>query len=169
MEEKEIWKDIEGFEGMYQVSNMGNVKSLNYNHTGKEKILKGRDTGIGYLQLHLCKDGKIKNYFVHQLVATAFCENQEGYTEVNHINEDKSDNRADNLEWCSRQYNVEYSKAKAIIGINKISRLILEFPSAREAERQTGIASSNICACLKGRLKSTGGFYWHYAESEEVR
>ena len=167
MEEKEIWKDIEGFEGMYQVSNMGNVKSLNYNHTGKEKILKGRDTGIGYLQLHLYKDGKRKNYFVHQLVATAFCENQEEYTEVNHINEDKSDNRADNLEWCSRQYNVEYSKAKAIIGINKISRLILEFPSLMEAERMTGIPHQNICACLKGKRNSAGNYYWMYANNND--
>ena len=162
----EIWKDIEGYEGLYQVSNMGNVKSLNYNHTGKEKILKGIDTGIGYLQLHLCKDGKRKNYFVHQLVATAFCENQEGYTEVNHINEDKSDNRADNLEWCSRQYNVEYSKAKATVGINKVSGLILEFPSAREASRILGIDPSSITKCCKGKRKSIGGYYWHYVEND---
>ena len=167
MEEKEIWKDISGYEGYYMVSNMGNVKSLNYKGTGKEGILKGMDTGIGYLQLHLCKDGKIKNYFVHQLVATAFCENQEGYTEVNHINEDKSDNRADNLEWCSRQYNVEYSKAKAIIGINKISREILEFPSTMEAERKLGIAHGNICACCNGKRNSAGGFYWMYKNNND--
>ena len=161
---KEEWRDIQGYEGKYMVSNLGRVKSLNYNRTGKERILKARKDGCDYLQVQLYKEGKGKNYLVHQLVATVFCENPEGYTELNHIDENKLNNRADNLEWCSRSYNVEYSQAKAVIGINKISGLILEFPSLMEAERQTGISNCSICKCLKGRYKSAGGFYWFYAD-----
>ena len=173
--EKEIRKDIEGYEGLYKFSNRGNVKSLErtvwdsrgYYRTVHERILKPGKDRYGYLYVILCKGGIKKTHYVHRLVATAFCENQEGYTEVNHINEDKSDNRADNLEWCSRQYNVEYSKAKAIIGINKISREILEFPSTMEAERKLGIAHGNICACCNGKRNSAGGFYWMYKNNND--
>ena len=166
---KEIWRDIKGYEGKYMVSNLGRVKSLNYSNTGKEGILNARDNGKGYLRVILWKDGKDKKYRINRLVAQAFIPNPDNLPEVNHKDEDKTNNRVDNLEWCSRQYNIEYSQGKAVIGINKVSGLIAEFPSASEASRQTGINSRNICACLKGRQKSTGGFYWHYAsESEEV-
>ena len=165
---KEIWRDIKGYEGKYMVSNLGRVKSLNYSNTGKEGILNARDNGKGYLRVILWKDGKDKKYRINRLVAQAFIPNPDNLPEVNHKDEDKTNNRVDNLEWCSRQYNIEYSQGKAVIGINKVSGLIAEFPSASEASRQTGINSRNICACLKGRQKSTGGFYWHYSESEEV-
>ena len=110
MEEKEIWKDIEGFEGMYQVSNMGNVKSLKRTvwNSGKgcyktvaERILKVGKDRKGYLQVQLCQDGKGKSYKIHRLVATAFCENPHGFKEVNHIDGDKTNNCVDNLEFCS--------------------------------------------------------------------
>ena len=160
----EEWRDIQGFEGKYQVSNKGRVKSLNYHRTGKEEILKAGNSGNGYLYVSLTKDGKVKQCRINRLVAQAFLENPDNLPEVNHKNKDKNDNCVDNLEWCSRQYNVEYSKAKAVIGINKISGLILEFPSTREASRQTGIDNSSICHCLKGRQKSAGGHYWFYAD-----
>ena len=165
---REEWRDIKGYEGKYMVSNLGRVKSLNYSNTGKEGILNARDNGKGYLRVILWKDGKDKKYRINRLVAQAFIPNPDNLPEVNHKDEDKTNNRVDNLEWCSRQYNIEYSQGKAVIGINKVSGLIVEFPSASEASRQTGINSRNICACLKGRQKSTGGFYWHYSESEEV-
>ena len=165
---REEWRDIKGYEGKYMVSNLGRVKSLNYSNTGKEGILNARDNGKGYLRVILWKDGKDKKYRINRLVAQAFIPNPDNLPEVNHKDEDKTNNRVENLEWCSRQYNVEYSQGKAVIGINKVSGLIVEFPSAREAERQIGINSRNICACLKGRQKSTGGYYWIYAESEEV-
>ena len=179
---EEIWKDIVGFEGYYMVSNMGNVKSLNYRMTGKEGILKPSDNGTGYLQVILCKDGKSKHCYVHQLVATAFCENPYGYTEVNHKDEDKTNNCADNLEFCSRSYNCNYgtgnkrssekqrndpNKSKPVFGIDKVTGLIAEFASAHEAERKLGIAQSNITRCCKGKIKSVGGFYWYYADTEE--
>ena len=218
----EIWKDIEGFEGKYQVSNMSNVKSLErtvwngrgYYKTVPERILKARKASNGYLQVQLCKDGKVKGYLVHRLVASAFCENPEGYTEVNHLDENKTNNNADNLEWCSRSYNANYGtrnqragkkvaeklrgrkqseehikkrveklkgrkmseesikkrvekQSKPIFGIDKVSGLIVEFSSVNEASRQLGLNPGNICSCLKGRLKSCGGFYWMYKNNND--
>ena len=179
MKGKEIWKDILGYEGKYMVSNWGRVKSLNYHRTGKERIMKLNKNKDSYLQVQLCKDGKRKLYYVHRLVATAFCENPEGYTEVNHINEDKADCRADNLEWCSRSYNNTYNDrakkagekltnhpktSKPIIGIDKRTGLILEFPSVKETERQLGISNGSICECCNGKRKSAGGYVWYYAD-----
>ena len=162
--EKEIWKDIVGYEGLYKVSNMGRVKSLKY---GKERILKPQKDRSGYLVVGLWKDGKRKWYLMHRLVATIFCENPHGFKEVNHIDENKTNNYADNLEWCSRSYNINYGTriqkiSKPIIGIDRVTGLIVEFTSAHEAERQTGIAQSTICACCKGKRSSCGGFYWMY-------
>ena len=179
---EEIWKDIEGYEGKYMVSNFGRVKRLNYNKTGKEGILKARKSDRGYLHVHLSKDGKKKWYRIHRLVATAFCENPHGFKEVNHIDEDKENNKADNLEWCSRSYNMTYNgrakkvaekqrnnprTSKPIIGIDKVTGLIIEFQSAKEAERQLGINNGNIIQCCKGKYKSMGGFYWYYADTTE--
>lgn len=183
MKGKEIWKDILGYEGKYMVSNWGRVKSLNYNKTGKERIMKLTKASNGYLQVNLSKDGKRKFCYVHRLVATAFCENPEGYTVVNHINENKADCRANNLEWCSRSYNNTYNDrakkagkktsekntnhpklSKSVIGINKISGLKLEFPSISEAKRCTNISQSHICACCKGKRNSAGGYVWYYAD-----
>ena len=171
----EEWKDVKGYEGYYQVSNMGSVKSLERTvRNGRgykiipEKILEGYDNGNGYLYVKLCKEGKRNQYRINRLVAQAFLENPNSLPEVNHKDKNPKNNCVDNLEWCTRQYNVEYSKAKAVIGINKVSGLIMEFPSTREAERQTGISNKNICACLKGRRKSAKGYTWHYADSEEV-
>ena len=192
--EKEIWKDIEGYEGLYQISNMGRVKSLNYNNTGKEGILKTGKTAKGYLQVTLCKDGKKKGYRIHRLVATAFCENPMGYTDVNHIDQDKTNNKVENLEFCSRSYNCNYGTrnkriaekmrgrklpeehkkkvaekntnnpklSKPVIAIDVRTGLIVEFASAHEAERETGINPSNIIKCCKGKANSAGGFYWMY-------
>ena len=180
MEEKEIWKDIEGYEGMYQVSNMGNVKSLNYNNTGKEGILKPWKNKDGYLQVQLYQDRKRKMYLVHQLVATAFCENPMGFTVVNHKDENKQNNCMENLEWCSVLYNNTYNGrakkigkkvaeklSKPVIAIDKRTGLIVEFLSIQEASRQTAISQGHICECCQGKRKSIGGFYWYYADTTE--
>ena len=165
---EEIWRDIKGFEGKYMVSNLGRVKSLNYNNTGKEKILEGYDCGEGYLYVNLFKEGKRKQYRINRLVAMAFIPNPNNLPEVNHKDKIRTNNNIENLEWCTKQYNVEYSLAKAVIGINKVSGLILEFPSAMEASRQTNINRGNIWGCCIGKRKSAGGYYWFYADSEEV-
>ena len=189
MEEKEIWKDIEGYEGLYKVSNRGRVRSLERTarygrgyRTVPEKILKARKNNNGYLYVKLCKDGKGKMYTVHKLVATAFCDNPHGFKEVNHIDENKSNNVVSNLEWCSRSYNNTYNdrakkvgkkntnhpkESKPVLAIYKINGLILEFPSIMEAARQTGIDPGNITKCCKGKYKSIGGFYWMYKNNND--
>lgn len=159
----EIFKDITGFNGNYQVSNLGNVKSLNYHRTGKEMLLSPGVSTSGYLMVILCKDGKMESHNIHRLVAEAFLPNPNGYPCINHRNECKQDNSVDNLEWCSYKYNNTYNDrhlktAKSIfcLELNKV------FQSSCEAERQTGIYQSNINRCLKGIRKSAGGYHWRY-------
>ena len=162
----EVWKDIAGYESLYQVSTLGNVKSLKFS---KERLLRPGMQTNGYLYVHLYKDGKHKNYDIQQLVAKAFISNHNGYPCVHHKNEVKTDNRVENLEWVSHQYNLTYNdiRKKAAKKISKpvyCIELDKTFQSSMEAERQTGIFHSSINMCLKGRLKSAGGFHWTYAE-----
>lgn len=172
---EEYWKDIEGYEGLYQISTLGKVKSLKYN---KEKILKpGKDTN-GYLMVVLCKNGKQKECSVHRLVAQTFIHNpnSEHYTQVNHIDENKTNNTIENLEWCTSKYNSNYgsrieriskSKSKPVIGINKINGYIVEYQSATEVERCLGISQKNITTCCKGKRNSAGGYRWFYKNNKE--
>ena len=182
---REEWRPVVGYEGLYEVSNTGNVKSLErtvwdsvrgYYRTIPERILKVGKTTNGYLHVQLYKDGKGKWYLVHRLVAVAFIGNPNNLLVINHKNEIKSDNRVSNLEWCSHSYNNSYNdkgkkigekNSKPVIGINKVSNLILEFSSAHEAERKLGINNSSIIKCCKGKAKSAGNFYWYYADTEE--
>ena len=104
----EIWKDIQGYEGLYQVSNLGRVRSLNYKKTKTVKILKLTSNTKGYLQLILHKNGEISSRKVHRLVAEAFIPNPDGLPQVNHKDENKQNNCVDNLEWCTNYYNAWY-------------------------------------------------------------
>ena len=105
--EREQWRDVDGYEGMYQVSDLGRVRSLKY---GRVKVLRAYKNRYGYLKVFLWKDGKRYNIYVHRLVANAFIPNSdESKNEINHINEVKTDNRASNLEWCDRSYNNAYN------------------------------------------------------------
>lgn len=195
---KEIWRDIKDYEGYYQVSNRGIVKSLNYRRTGKERIMKGVPDGYGYLQVKLCKDGKDKKCRINRLVAQAFIENPDNLPEVNHKDENPKNNCVENLEWCDRSYNINYGTrnkkagkkiaekltgrkqteehikkraekhSKPVYSIDKESGLITYWESAKEAGRVLGIDPSSITRCCKGKVKSAGGYTWHYVESEEV-
>lgn len=162
----EIWKNIEGYPN-YQVSNMGRVKSLNYNLTGKEKILKsGKDRG--YLKVTLWKEGKGKNYSIHRLVAQAFLDNHNNLPEVNHKDEDKSNNCVNNLEWCDRKYNTNYGTRnkriqKPVLQFTKEGGFIRKWFCARDVERELEINPTHISSCCKGKKKSAGGFIWMYA------
>lgn len=112
MEQEEIWRDIEGYEGLYQVSNLGRVKSLErIDEMGRlrlGRILSPVIDRYGYLRVNLYKEGKRKTFQVHRLVGQAFIPNPEGLPQINHKDEDPSNDRADNLEWCSRSYNINY-------------------------------------------------------------
>lgn len=131
MTAEEIWKDIEGYEGRYRISNKGRVLSLNrykQNHTKKqyveEKIISNYiNKKNGYVYVYLCKDGKYKNCRIHRLVAETFIPNPNGFPQVNHIDGDKTNNVVSNLEWCTASYNIKdlhkrngtYMKDKEII------------------------------------------------------
>ena len=104
----EIYKDIEGYEGLYQISNYGNVKSLNYKKTGKDGLLKPQYDSDGYCQVSLYKHHKGKSFPIHRLVAEHFIDNPDNLYEVNHKDENKLNNCVDNLEWCSHEYNCNY-------------------------------------------------------------
>lgn len=167
----EIWKNIEGYPN-YMVSNMGRVKSLNYNRTGEEKIMKGIKNNRGYLYVQLYKEGKQKNYLIHRLVASAFIPNPGNLSEINHINEDKTNNQFTNLEWCNRIYNLNYgthnermakSKYKPVLQFSKTDEFIKKWDSVSEASRVLGINQGDISSCLKGKYKSAGNYVWIYA------
>lgn len=156
----EEWRDIPGYEGLYQVSNFGNVKALSFHRSGKEKKLKIHNRGIGYLYVGLCKDGKRKFYYVHRLVCEAFIENPQNFSEVNHINENKQDNRVENLEWCSRDQNVRYSKAKRV-KCYKNNKLIKEYEAIRDVIKE-GFSQSAVSNCCLGKRMTHKGYSWSF-------
>ena len=151
----EEWKDIEGYEGLYKVSNLGRIYS-----TISGKVLKKSLHKTGYRVVSLHKDMKTVVCYVHRLVANAFLPKEEGYYEINHKDEDKSNNAVDNLEWCDRQYNVAYGTGRKRAGESIGKPVVLEnallFHSVREASRFTGVDASNILRCCNGQLKTAG-------------
>ena len=164
----EIWHDIEGYEGLYQISNKGRVKSL---YNGSERILKPRDNGRGYLRVNLRKENTSKYIRVHRLVARAFIPNPDNLPEINHRDENKKNNCVENLEWCDRVYNVNYGTrneriSRKILQYSKSGEFIREWQSAAEVERELNISHSNIIQCCRGNPKHTtaGGFIWKYKE-----
>lgn len=102
---KEIWKDIKGWKGLYQVSNLGNIRTLHYKKPYLRKLSKSKK---GYLRVNLSKDKKYKYYSVHRLVAEAFIPNPDNLPQINHKDEIRTNNRVDNLEWCTSKYNCNY-------------------------------------------------------------
>lgn len=169
---EEIWKDIEGYEGKYQVSNLGNIRSLNYNHTKIRKLYIDEN---GYKKITLSKNCKLKTLKVHRLVAQAFISNHNNYTEVNHIDENPSNNCVENLEWCTRSYNVNYGKrtdkqkkylCKSINQYSKDGEFIKRWDCIRDIERELGYSHQNISMCANGKYKSSHGFIWRYKEEK---
>lgn len=169
---EEEWKNIRDYEGLYQVSNLGRVKSLGNNKTKKEKILKSLVDKDGYQRVILCKNGYIKNYFVHRLEYEAFYGEIPDGMQVNHINEIKSDNRLENLNlmtpkenmnWGTRTKRVAEKRRKCVLKIDKVTNeIIAEFRSMNEASKTIGLSYTNISACCRGEQKTSGGFKWQY-------
>lgn len=175
----EIWRDIEGFEGLYQVSDLGRVKSLERNivkgrgglYKIEEKILKSSKDKNGYLKVHLYKEGKQKTYLVHRLVASTFLDNPDSLPEVNHKDENPQNNCVENLEYCNSKYNSNYgsrnervvkSLSKPILQFAKDGKFIKKWDSATQVERELNLNQSHISYCCKGKLKSAYGYKWKY-------
>ena len=184
---QEIWKDIEGFEGLYQVSNYGRVKSLDrvseyYSKAGyySKRAVKGRILSIasnpaGYRQVILCKQGEHTQVMIHRLVAKTFLPNPDLLPEVNHKDENKSNNHVDNLEWCTPKYNANYGtrndrckkviELKAVNQFSKDGTFIQRFESITAAHKALGIDMSQISGVCKHKKEyvTAGGFKWEYA------
>ena len=171
--EKEIWKDIKGFEGLYRVSNLGRVKSLKRPYGLKEKILKPEILNNGYYQVCLCKQSVKKHYRVHRLVWSAFNGPIPENMQVNHINEIKTDNRLSNLNLMTCKENINFGTgikrrakklSKVVLQFTLEDILIKEYPSTKQVERETGFLQQNISKCCKGKYKTAYGYKWRYKE-----
>ena len=164
----EYWMPISGFEGLYEVSNLGRVKSLP-RATTSGRILKSSSNGMGYQHIVLTKNGKQKDFYVHRLVAEAVLPNPENLPEVNHKSEDKTDNRVENLEWCTKDYNLKYGTAQQRSLEHQhsvtVTNGVLTFNSLKEAAKYFNVGKTAICNCLKGRTQTCCGFSWSYVSN----
>ena len=175
----EVWRDINGYEGYYQVSSEGRVKSLErtfIDKIGRERYVKecilkpGADRG-GYLRVGLCDGEKRKTLKVHRLVCQAFHENPDNKPQVNHINEDKTDNRASNLEWATARENSNFgtrnerlgkAQSKSVGQYTLDGDLVKAWQSVNEVQRRTGFSQGNISLAANGKYKQAYGFIWKY-------
>lgn len=172
----EEWRDIKGheglYQGLYQVSNTGKVRSFQ----GKCDFLKLFEDRGGYFRVYLYdREGNRKGHFIHRLVAEAFIPNTENKPCINHIDEDKSNNRVDNLEWCDHTYNNNYGKriekmvekltngpkSTPVLQLTKTGEVVREWPSMSECERN-GFLQGNIWKCCNGERHTHRGFMWKY-------
>lgn len=191
-----IWKDIFGFEGLYKISDCGQVKSLSYYGGKRQKILKLRPDKNGYLIVGLWKNRKRYTMKVHRIVAQTFIPNPDNFPQVNHKDGNPANNHVDNLEWCTAKYNCNYGEhsikaAKAQLGkkhtmehIMKIRenspnrkpvvmvekesmKVLAEFPSSCEAARQINGTATNITQACKKPHRTYRGYYWRYKSEIE--
>lgn len=178
--DKEVWKDVKGYEGYYQVSNLGKVRSLDRVDTlgyhRKGKVLTDNSDKDGYHQVGLFQGGKGKACKVHRLVAQAFLENPDNLPQVNHKDEDKTNNVVSNLEWCTAAYNMNYGTRnerarKAITRTQGKPVYVIPssghhyyFDSLAKAAVLLGLSEGAVSSCLNGKLKHHHGFTFEWAE-----
>lgn len=186
---KEIWKDIPNYEGLYQVSNLGNVKSLcygarNIRKSNVHKILKHSPNNWGYHKVQLYKNGKSQMLYIHRLVASLFIPNPENKVQVNHIDGNKENNTVSNLEWATPRENLEHAinlglksptpmlgrkgsankNSKKVSQYDKQGNYIATYCSIVEAATIVHTHACNISACLTGHHKTGAGYIWKYAD-----
>jgi hypothetical protein len=170
---EEIWRDIKGYEGLYQVSNLGNVRSLRYGNRNEVRELFLKPHNQGYLQVELHKDGKRKMFTVHRLVARAFVPGYFDGAHVNHKDENKHNNQADNLEWVTIRENSMYgtcqerlhkNQRKPVIQLTLDGKFVKEWPSVWSVNYELGIDPGTIIKVCKGKYKTSGGYRWKYKE-----
>lgn len=183
---KEIWKPVKNYEGWYEVSNLGRVRSVDrivtysdgIKHLWKGQMMKLKKGNNGYLQIGLSKNSKVNFFIVHRLVAQAFIQNPDNLPQVNHKDENKTNNCVSNLEFCSHSYNVNYGTrnkrvaekrlnspkfSKYVLQIDlETNQIIAEYPSTMEAERQLKINRGGISNCCLRKRKTYKGFKWKY-------
>lgn len=181
---EEVWKDIVGYEGLYQVSNIGRVKSLDHYASNGVKIilysgrvLKQTKNKNGYYSVMFSKNSETKRKYVHRLVAEAFIENPNNLNEVNHKDESRTNNCVDNLEWCDRNYNLNYGRLQEksaitrgipVLQYDMSGTFIAEYYSIRNAAKMIGRKHGDvpIGECCKGKRKQAYGYIWRYKEAE---
>ena len=183
----EIWSDIYftenginyDYRGLYQISNLGNVKSLNYNKTKREKIMKKVKLKNDYLSISLNKNNNSKKFLIHRLVAHMFCDGYFDGAEVDHINTIRDDNRAEKWKWCTKtenrnnqitkdkysdvnkkENNPMYGKGRKVVQYDLNNNLIKIWNCIADAQRELKI--NHISACCRGERKKAGGFVWKY-------
>lgn len=171
---EEIWKPIQGYEGLYEISSYGNVASLNYNRTGVRKILRPRPSANGYYFVGLHKDNKEKMIPIHRLVAIAFVENPNGYNVINHKDENKRNNNFENLEWCTCKYNINYSlknrggkkitkRTRKIAQIGCDNSVVKIWDNLIQIRNEMNYSDWSIQMCCVGKRKTAYGFRWQFA------
>ena len=168
-----IWKDIKGYEGIYQINVNGDIKSSPRKGT-KGGLLKTFEDKDGYLCVGLNKNDKRKTYKVHRLVAMTFIPNNLNLPEINHKDEDKTNNHVDNLEWCDHIYNSNYGTrgeriaktlSQPVYSIDEYGN-VEHFNSINEAQRITGVFVSNIICAITGEYSQSGNRKWYYENSQ---
>lgn len=193
---EEIWKDIKGYETLYQVSNLGRIKRLfrvvirsdGRRRTFCESISKGNLHSDGYYVINLTKNGICKHKMVHRLVAETFLPNPNHYPVIHHIDTNKTNERADNLMWCSYSFNTKHSyefeghrpSMKGVLGkdnphsipivqISLQGKVLTHFANTEEAARRLNVNHSNITACIKKRKKTAYGYLWSVDEPKSIK
>ena len=168
----EEWREVFGYDILFEVSNVGEVRTKHHGKKGYQKeyrIIAPVDNGSGYLKINVPQNNKQKTVYIHKLVAEAFVPNPEGLSEVNHIDENKNNNSADNLEWCTHKYNCQYGTRNERTAQKRMKRVMCNetnvvFESLEEAAKAFGVCKTAIANCLKGRSKTCAGHTWSYAD-----
>lgn len=164
---EEIWKDVKDYEGIYKVSNYGNV--ISYARNGTRGGEKDKIERHGYYRVKLWKNKQVKTFSIHRLVAQAFVPNPLGKPQVNHKDGNKKNNYFENLEWCSASENMVHAYKNGLVKTRPVyqikdGKIVNTFLNIHMAAVETKIPYSSIYRCANGILKQAGGYDWHYAD-----